>query len=178
MRTASRDRIQTRTAAIQNRKARIERERKARAVLLRALIGDAVTRHRAGTAVNGNGVHVQRQSRSGRFGSASLSRLGRARAAISLRAAIWSLALFTVSMAMSSPLAQIAGAEAARCRGAAHHERIVAVVQADDDELEVVLVGPEPGNLVVDDGVPRRLNAALVPCSNALSTDSRRTRRP
>jgi len=42
------------------------------------------------------------------------------------------------------------------------------VVQPDDDDFQVVLVGPEPGDLCRGRaGVPSRLKAALAPCSNA-----------
>src|SRR3984885_10063445 len=47
---------------------------------------------------------------------------------------------------------KITGAETARGRRAAHHERVVAVVEAHDDELQIVLIGPEPRDLVVRDG--------------------------
>src|SRR5579863_6695717 len=46
-------------------------------------------------------------------------------------------------------VAQIADAEAARSRGAARDHGVVAVTDAHDDELEIVLIGPEPWHFVV-----------------------------
>jgi hypothetical protein len=85
---AGRYRIQACAATIENRKARIKCERETRSILLGTLVSGAVARHRACPAMNCERMHIQTQSRSGKLGSPSLSRFGRARAAINFRAAI------------------------------------------------------------------------------------------
>src|SRR2546425_1539645 len=40
--------------------------------------------------------------------------------------------------------------------GAAHHYRVIPLAHADDDELEIELIGPEPRHLVVGGGDPER----------------------
>jgi len=76
------------------------------------------------------------------------------------------------------PALEIADAEAARGRIAPQHLPVVILRESDDEQLAVELIGPEPGHAIMRDRLIRRLSAAVFACSKALSTESRRTRRP
>ena len=74
-------------------------------------------------------------------------------------------------------LAEITRGKTARRRRAAHHDLVVPVAQADDDHLQVVLIGPEPRHLVVRRGraehvercgrAPARTRCRRIPAARA-----------